>query len=54
MKDATLLSYRVAVKSGLASANILTATTALQVMLYISQVGVSRIRLKMPQWRKVA
>lgn len=54
MKDATLLSYRVAVKSGLASANILTATTALQLMLYVSQVGVSRIRLKMPEWRRVA
>lgn len=54
MTSATLLCYRIAVKSGLASANILTATTALQIMLYVSEVGVSRIRLKMPEWRKVA
>lgn len=53
MQNAALPALRMAVKAAKASSNMLS-TTALQLLLYVSELGTTRIRMKMPEWRKVA
>lgn len=53
MRNASLPALRMPVKATKSSANMQN-TTAMQILLYVSELGTTRIRMKMPVWKKVA